>query len=471
MQDHERMAPPAAPVTGRPTDDERGPAGGAPPVRPPALATILRAPVAAETWRAYLYLLVGAPLAAAAFLALATATWSAVILSVVLIGIPLLALIVLAAREYAAVPRALARTVLGEDVGTPRRRPRTGRGPWAWLRSSFGDVDGWRAIAYIVVSFPVTVVGAYVTLVATAMAVVAATYPIWWAAFGPTNTDALGVARHSGVQFGEFYVDTVPRALALAVLGVAALFVVPWIARLFAAADRMLARGLLGPTSLSERVDDLEVTRAQAVDDSAVTLRRIERDLHDGTQARLVALAMHLDMAKEALRGGDTPGDGAPGLDVARTRELLDQAHRNATEAIAELREVTRSIHPPALDRGLDEALATLAARSGVPARVETRLAVRPSPAIETIAYYCVAELLTNVAKHSGARHATVEVEGDERTLRLLVADDGRGGARLVAGGGLAGLAERVRTVDGRLSLSSPAGGPSVAIVELPLGV
>jgi signal transduction histidine kinase len=279
------------------------------------------------------------------------------------------------------------------------------------------------------------------------------------------------VTRHSGVQFGEFYVDTVPRALALAIVGVAALFVVPWIARLFTAADRLLVRGLLGPTSLSERVDDLEVTRAQAVDDSAATLRRIERDLHDGTQARLVALAMHLDMAKEALGGGDTPTDGTPGLDVARTRELLDQAHRNATEAIAELREVTRSIHPPALDRGLDEALATLAARSGVPARVETRLAVRPSPAIETIAYYCVAELLANVAKHSGARHATVEVDGDERSLRLLVADDGRGGARLADGGGLAGLAERVRTVDGRLTLSSPAGGPTVAIVELPLGV
>ena len=172
------MAPPAAPVTGMPTDDERGPAGGARPAGPQALTTILRAPVAAETWRAYLYLLVGAPLALAAFLALATATWTAVILSVVLIGIPLLALIVLAAREYAAVPRALARRVLGEDAGTPRRRPRTGRGPSAWLRASLGDVDGWRAIAYIVVSFPVTVVGAYVTLVATAMAVVAATYPI-----------------------------------------------------------------------------------------------------------------------------------------------------------------------------------------------------------------------------------------------------------------------------------------------------
>jgi signal transduction histidine kinase len=452
-------------------DEQRGHAGGTPVTGPSWAATVLGAPIAPETWRAYLYLLVGAPLAAAAFLALAAATWTSLVLTVVLVGIPLLALIVLAAREYAAVPRALARTLLGEDVGTPRRRLRTSRGPWAWLRASFGDVDGWRAIAFIVVSFPVTVVGAYVTLVSTAMAVVAATYPLWWAAFGPTNTDASGVERHSGVQIGEFYVDTVPRALALAVLGVAALFVVPWIARLFAAADRLLVRGLLGPTSLSERVDDLEVTRAQAVDDSAATLRRIERDLHDGTQARLVALAMHLDMAKEALGAGDAPAGDTPGLDVARTRELLDQAHRNATEAIAELREVTRSIHPPALDRGLDEALATLAARSGVPARVETRLAVRPSPAIETIAYYCVAELLTNVAKHSGARHATVEVEGDEGSVRLLVSDDGRGGARLVDGGGLAGLAERVRTVDGRLTLSSPAGGPTVAIVDLPLGV
>jgi signal transduction histidine kinase len=184
---------------------------------------------------------------------------------------------------------------------------------------------------------------------------------------------------------------------------------------------------------------------------------------------------------KEALSVDDagTPADDATAADggaltepdIARTRELLDQAHRNATEAIAELREVTRSIHPPALDRGLDEALATLAARSGVPARVETRLTARPSPAIETIAYYCVAELLTNVAKHSGARHARIEVDGDEGSLRIGVRDDGRGGARLVDRGGLAGLAERVRSVDGHVTLSSPAGGPTVAVVYLPLGV
>jgi signal transduction histidine kinase len=478
MHDHECVpAPPAAPLTVPvPGDDAPG--------RPSATSwrrTILRAPVAPETGRACLYLLLGAPLAAASFLALVAVTWTLLVLSALLIGIPLMALVILAAREYAVVPRALANGLLDEDIGTPRRRQRTSRGLWGWLRASFGDVDAWRAIAYIVVSFPVMVVGAYVTVVAGAVAMIAATYPLWWAAFDPLNTDAQGRTRHSGVQFGELYFDTVPRALALSVVGIAALFVVPWIARLFAAAGGLLARGLLGPTSLSERVDDLEVTRAHVVDDSAATLRRIERDLHDGTQARLVALAMHLDMAKEALSSDDagTPADDATAADggaltepdIARTRELLDQAHRNATEAIAELREVTRSIHPPALDRGLDEALATLAARSGVPARVETRLTARPSPAIETIAYYCVAELLTNVAKHSGARHARIEVDGDEGSLRIGVRDDGRGGARLVDRGGLAGLAERVRSVDGHVTLSSPAGGPTVAVVYLPLGV
>ena len=176
---------------------------------------------------------------------------------------------------------------------------------------------------------------------------------------------------------------------------------------------------------------------------------------------------MQLDMAKERLTGGDGSTEDP---DVARARELLDEAHRNATGAITELRDVTRSIHPPALDRGLDEALATLAARSGVPARVETRLSARPSPAIETIAYYCVAELLTNVAKHSGATRASVTVVDRDGILVVRVHDDGRGGATVVPGGGLGGLHDRVRTVDGRLTLDSPPGGPTVATVELPLG-
>jgi signal transduction histidine kinase len=250
-------------------------------------------------------------------------------------------------------------------------------------------------------------------------------------------------------------------------IGLAGMFVVPWLARGVTAVDRLLVRGLLGPTRLSTRVENLEVTRASAVDDSAATLRRIERDLHDGTQARLVALAMHIDMAKSELAGdGDDEGG-----DVARARDLLDRAHRNATEAITELRDVTRSIHPPALDRGLDAALATLAARSGVAVDVDAQVVVRPSPAIETIAYYCAAELLTNVAKHSGGARATLTLRSGEDGLHLRVGDDGPGGARLVEGRGLAGLAERVRTVDGRLTVSSPGGGPTVVTVDLPLGV
>jgi signal transduction histidine kinase len=336
------------------------------------------------------------------------------------------------------------------------------------LQASFADLDGWRAIAFIVVSFPVTVVGAWVTAIATGMALSLLTYPLYWRLFDPTQTDEDGVVRDSAMQFGEFYIDTWPRALLVSAAGLAAMFVVPWLARFFATADGLLVRGLLGPTRISGRVEDLEATRARAVDDSAATLRRIERDLHDGAQARLVALAMQVDMAKERLAAGGTAVDDP---DVARARELLDEAHRNATGAITELRDVTRSIHPPALDRGLDEALATLAARSGVPAHVDTRVSVRPSPAIETIAYYCVAELLTNVAKHSGASRAGVTVTDGDGVLTVRVHDDGHGGATVVPGGGLAGLDDRVRTVDGRLTLSSPPGGPTVATVDLPLGV
>ena len=430
-------------------------------------ATLLRAPVDPRTWRAYLYLAVAAPIGLAAFVTLTVASFFGVLLAVTLVGIPLLALVVLGAREYGVLPRALARELLGEHVEAPRRRGPRKTGFFAWLQASLGDLDGWRAIAFIVVSLPVTVVGAWVVTVATGMALALLTYPAYWYLFDPSQTDENGVVRDSAMQIGEFYIDTWPRALLVSAAGLAALFVVPWLARGFGMLDGLLVRWLLGPTRISERVEDLEATRAHAVDDSAATLRRIERDLHDGTQARLVALAMQLDMAKERLTGGDGSTEDP---DVARARELLDEAHRNATGAITELRDVTRSIHPPALDRGLDEALATLAARSGVPARVETRLSARPSPAIETIAYYCVAELLTNVAKHSGATRASVTVVDRDGILVVRVHDDGRGGATVVPGGGLGGLHDRVRTVDGRLTLDSPPGGPTVATVELPLG-
>jgi signal transduction histidine kinase len=213
------------------------------------------------------------------------------------------------------------------------------------------------------------------------------------------------------------------------------------------------------------RVRELEQSRAHVVDDSAARLRRIERDLHDGAQAQMVAVAMKLGLAREKL-GGALNGTAQP--ELGRVLELVDAAHRGAKEAITELRDLARGIHPPVLDQGLGAALTSLAARSEVPVELIIDLPERPSAAIETIAYFCAAELLTNVARHSGARHATLEVVHVPGRLRVRVSDDGSGGARIEARGGLAGLTERVRTVDGRLQVSSPPHGPTVVTVDLP---
>jgi len=212
-------------------------------------------------------------------------------------------------------------------------------------------------------------------------------------------------------------------------------------------------------------VHELERSRANLVEDSAARLRRIERDLHDGAQAQMVAVAMKLGLAREKLGGAI---DGTKQPDLERVLELVDAAHRGAKEAIAELRDLARGIHPSVLDHGLGTALTTLAARSDVPVELVMDLPERPSAAIETIAYFCAAELLTNVAKHSGARHATLAAVCVPGLLQVRVSDDGSGGARLGARGGLAGIAERVKTVDGKLQVNSPSGGPTVVTVELP---
>jgi signal transduction histidine kinase len=213
------------------------------------------------------------------------------------------------------------------------------------------------------------------------------------------------------------------------------------------------------------RVRELERSRALVVDDAAARLRRIEQDLHDGAQAQMVAVVMKLGLARERLEG--VVARSGPG-DVQRALELVDAAHRGAMEAITELRDLARGIHPPVLDEGLGAALATLATRTALPVELIVDLPDRPCDAIETIAYFCVAELLTNVAKHSGARQATVEAMRQPGLVRLRVSDDGAGGARIEVGGGLAGLAERVTAVDGRLQLQSPTGGPTVVTVHLP---
>jgi signal transduction histidine kinase len=210
----------------------------------------------------------------------------------------------------------------------------------------------------------------------------------------------------------------------------------------------------------AERERELTERRARVIDEAEARLRRIERDLHDGAQVRLAALAMTLGEIKENLEQA---------VDAEQTIALAGAAHRSAKEALAELRDLARGIHPAVLDRGLADALSVLAEASAVPAELTVTIKTRPSPAIEAIAYFCAAELLANVTKHSGASRAAISVSGEDRRLAMKVTDDGSGRAVIKPGGGLAGLRDRVQTVDGRLTVDSPAGGPTIVTVELPV--
>ena len=389
-----------------------------------------------------------------------------------LVGLPLLMVALLGAQRLGAVHRHLAGRLLGVQVAPPPpARPQPGA--LGRARAVLTDPGGWRACAYLLLKLPLAALAMIIAAYLLLWGLPYLTFPIWWEILHVNGVvihlpgwlmwwkpDPLLVAQS---------VHSLALSFALVPAGLAVLLYCPWWLRQCNAVDGRLVARLLGPPP-GDRVRELEQSRAHAVDDSAARLRRIERDLHDGAQAQMVAVAMKLGLAREKL-GGTATGTAVAattGADLERALELVDAAHRSAKEAIIELRDLARGIHPPVLDHGLGTALTTLAARSEVPVELALDLPERPSAAIETIAYFCAAELLTNVAKHSGARHATLSVGHMSGLLRVRVCDDGRGGARVEAHGGLAGLDERVRTVDGRLHISSPSHGPTVVTVELP---
>ncbi|MDA1361771.1 sensor domain-containing protein [Glycomyces luteolus] len=243
--------------------------------------------------------------------------------------------------------------------------------------------------------------------------------------------------------------------------GVAVTIAAPWITRGLAALDGLLARILLGTSrteALEMRVTDLAASRNSTVDAADAERRRIERDLHDGAQQRLTSLAMNLGIARATLN--DLPEDGA---------RAIAEAHEEAKQVLTDLRDLVRGLHPAVLeDRGLDAALSAVAARSPIPVRLKVDMDRRVARDVEAVAYFVVSEALTNVARHSGAEHAAVEVALAERQLRLRIADDGRGGADPQGGTGLQGLADRVRSVDGAFRITSPLGGPTTIEAELP---
>ena len=444
---------------------ENQPAAGPPRRRGPA--RVLGAQFGRRVWAEFGYAVAGLPLAVAGFAVTVATLAFGIGYAVTFVGLPLIAVGSIITRWFGAASRGLARRLLGLRVAAPAplvTRP----GFLGWLRSQLTDVVAWRARAYLLLKFPVAV-GAFVAAATFwAVGVAYTLAPLAWA----LGLERVMVRNGNGVRqsvmnvdYGSFYFNTWPRMWLLFAQGVIVLLIAPWAVRAVLAVDRWLITGLLGPVSLAERVHDLEQTRAQAVDDSAARLRSIERDLHDGAQAQMVAVAMKLGLAREKLTGGPATA-GEP--DVRRALELVETAQRTAREAINDLRDLARGIHPPVLDTGLGPALSTLAARSAVPVELVVDIPQRPSAAIETIGYFCAAELLANVAKHSGARRAVVEAVHVPGLLRLRVSDDGTGGARMAAGSGLRGLAERARTVDGRIDVNSPPGGPTVVTVELP---
>ena len=374
------------------------------------------------------------------------------LLVLALTGLPILGLTLRAATLYATAERARLGLMLGVRIPA---WPAEARAGYRW-----GIVPRWRMLTeratwgelgYGLLRLPFSAVAVTVCFSAWAAGLVALTLPLY-------NS----LLPSGGAKIGDFVLGGTPRMTASAVIGLLVLLAAAQLTRGFAVADAAMSRRLLGPSrDLAARVSELEISRERVVDAAEAERRRMERDLHDGAQQRLVALAMELGRAKAKF--ADDP-------DAARI--LVDQAHAQAKEALTELRNLVRGVHPPVLtERGLDAALSGLAALCPIPVDVHVDVPVRPRSAVEAVAYFMVAEALTNVAKHSRASQAKVVVEGHgyPGTLTVMISDDGIGGANAHSPG-LSGLADRVSGVDGRLSVESPSGGPTIIAAELPCG-
>ena len=425
---------------------------------------IVRAPLTRRTVRELLYCGFGGLAGVAGFLIMVVMLAAGLTISVsvlgTVIGLLLLTVALRVSRRLGALHRRLASWLLGYRVNAPPKF-QPGTGILGRVDKRLRDRAAWRAVWYNLIKLPVAFVQVY-TITAAVIGLIDITYPIDWMLFwhNPIGPAHPMVAFNPFSFGGNFKIYGWPGTFLAVLIGAVSVLVATWLARGINAGDRRLVRSLLGPSSMAERVSELERTRTVAVEDSAAALRRVERDLHDGAQMRLAALAMNLGMAREKLDHDDD----------ATVRELLDAAQRNAVDALADLRDLARGIHPPALDSGLPSALATLATSSAIPASVTADLSSRPAPASQTIAYFCAAELIANATKHSYANQIMINIF-IERTgvLCLEVTDDGIGGADATRGSGLAGLAQRVSTVDGHLEVSSPRGGPTAVTVKLPL--
>jgi len=419
-----------------------------------ALAAV-RSLVSARTWLALIHLMSGWVVGLAAFVViLAAVPLSAAMLTIALAGVPMFWALLLACSQFARAERVRFALLLDVRIPAPAGDPPAARGRRRWSRflRRFTSAQTWKQFLYALLRCPLSTVEVSVLLALWGAGLAMFTLPgyVW-------------LLPRGGTLFGGS--APVPSGAAglaaAAAAGLALLLVAPQVTWALALADVAVGRWLLGPgrERMRERIGELERSRARVVDSAEAERRRIERDLHDGAQQRLVALAM--DLGRARARFADDP---------EAARAIVDQAHAEAKAALVELRNLVRGVHPPVLtDRGLDAALSGLAALSPVPVGVRVDVGVRPSASVEAIAYFVVAEALTNVAKHSRASAAEVSVGRHGGTLSVVISDNGIGGAD-PRGQGLSGLADRVVGVDGRLTVHSPVGGGTVITAELLCG-
>jgi signal transduction histidine kinase len=403
-----------------------------------------------RTWLSLAYVVLGLPFGILTFTVTVVGLSLGVgLIPLFLIGLVVLWVTVLLVRGMAVMERA--RAALFFDVDLPGR-PRELVGEGSALRRGWRRLTSrgtWKEIAYCLLLLPIGTV--FFSLVVT----------LWSVALAGVLLPAYGYALPGGEVASWLHWSSSAEVWTGFAVGLLALLAAPAVTRGLADVELAMVRALLTPSGaelLTAKVSSLTESRARVVDAADAERRRIERDLHDGTQQHLVSLAMNLGMAKEKLDS-----------DPEAARQLVADAHQQAKDSITELRNVIRGVYPAVLtDRGLDAALSALAARSPVPVRLQVDLPRRPNPTAEAIAYFVVSESLTNVARHSGARSATVYVEQSGDRLKLAIVDDGRGGAVEAAGSGLTGLRDRVAAVDGRFTLTSPPGGGTTIAVEVP---
>ncbi len=414
--------------------------------------------------RGFGYLLAGLPVGIVAFVVAVAGFAAGVSTLVVWVGLPILVGTLYASRGLATVERRAVCWTTGRELPPHHYRPAHGHRVARRLLQALADPQSWRDLLHSVIAFPVRVATFSIAVSWAASGLGLTLYVLWeWSL--PRSADyydngLFGLIIGSSSRLGDIVLNTV--------IGVFLLLSLPWVVRGLVAAQAGLARGLLTnqTAALRARADQLATGRRAAVQAEAQTLRKLERDIHDGPQQRLVRLNMDLEAA--ARRLDDDP---------QRARPLIDEALEQSREALSELRALSRGIAPPILaDRGLGAALMAAAARCPVQVSLAVTLPGdgrpsdgRLSPAVENTAYFVVTEALTNVAKHSRATHCAVTVSADDDLVIVQVRDNGRGGAHLGKGHGLAGLTDRLAGVDGELDVVSPTGGPTVLTAAIPL--